>query len=455
MSHTVNAESLHGTRPNVILIITDDMGYGDLSCYGSEVIRTPRLDQMAREGVKFTNFHMTAAQCTPSRASILTGCYPQRVNLEGVLVPGQDKGLSTDEITVAELLKDSGYATALVGKWHLGDSDPFLPLDHGFEHYYGIPYSNNMEPFVFYKDREIVEHNYDQSTLTQRLTDHAMDWIGDNRERPFFLCLWHPMPHMPLAATKDFLGTSAFGLYGDVCQELDFHTGRLLDCLKEQGLEDDTLVVFSSDNGPWQPRSRPDPETGGSAGPYRGHKANEFEGGLRVPCIVRWPGKIPANRQSDTFWTGMDILPTLCRLAGVDVPQDRVIDGKDAIPVLTGAAQSLYESFFYYHYNELNGVSIGEWKYMVPLSNRDEHYFHYKVDPGEALALYGDPDAQSIPESLFNLRDEAPERVNRIGEQPEIAGRARSLMQAMREDLGDERTGTAGSGRRPAGSLYP
>ncbi|MBK1875512.1 sulfatase family protein [Pelagicoccus mobilis] len=442
-------------RPNIVFILTDDLGYADLSCYGSETIKTPNLDRLASEGIRFTNFHQSSAQCTPSRASILTGCYPQRVDLEGVLLPKHTKGLNPDETTVASCLKQSGYATALFGKWHLGHHLEHLPTHHGFDRFYGIPYSNNMFPRVVFSDLEIVEENFDQASLTRRFTDASIDWIEEQGDTPFFLNLWHPMPHMPLAASPEFQGTSNFGLYGDVVQELDHHVGRLLDYLEKSGKADNTLVIFSSDNGPWQPKSVPDPNEGGSAYPFRGHKANEFEGGLRVPCIARWPGKIPANACSDTFWTGMDFLQTLCQITNSTLPVDCQFDGFEASNILCGKGESPYDFFFYYHYNQLNGVRSGDWKLMLPMTNRDEHYFYYQTDEAEARKVIGDPEELSIPLSLFDLKNDPSETTNQIDAYPEIADRLLNAIETMRLDLGDARIDSLGSNRRSALSVEP
>jgi arylsulfatase len=263
------------------------------------------------------------------------------------------------------------------------------------------------------------------------------------------------MPHMPLAATGPFLGKSGFGLYGDVVQEMDYQTGRLLDFLATAGIEENTLVIFTSDNGPWQPLSRPDPSTGGSAFPFRGHKANEFEGGLRVPCIVRWLKFLPKGIVSDTFWTAMDFLPTFAGLAGADLPRDRILDGHPVLDVLTGERTSPYSHFYYYHYNELNGVRSGDWKFMVPLTNRDEHYFHYQMNPTAAEAIYGPPEAPAIDASLFNLRLDTTEKKNFIHDFPRIAERMRKLLENARHDLGDKRTAASGANRRPAGQVTP
>lgn len=442
-------------RPSILLIVTDDQGYADLSCYGSTVIDTPRIDQLAQEGRRFTDFHVSAAQCTPSRASMLTGLYPQRIGLEGVLLPRHRHGLDPRETTLPEILKSAGYRTALVGKWHLGHHPPFLPLNHGFDHFYGLPYSNDMKPAAIYRGREVVERDFAQETLTRRLTDEAIAWIESDSGAPFLLCLWHPMPHKPVAASESFRGSSGFGLYGDACRELDYHTGRLLDALERLGLDDDTLVIYTSDNGPWQPRGRPDPDHGGSARPFRGQKATSYEGGLRVPCIVRWPGRTPPATVSDTFWTSMDFLPTFAAAAGVSLPPGLRLDGNNALPLLTGQSEATtYGAFYYYHYNRLDGVRQGRWKYLLPRSNDHDHYFHYRGERAdEAMRLFGPPDAVSLAESLFDLRADPSESTNLIATHPQIAERMRALIERARNDLGDERVGRPGRGRREPARL--
>ncbi len=377
------ARAAERTRPpNFIIILADDLGYGDLGCYGSEKIATPRLDRMAAEGVRLTDFCVTAPICSPSRASLLTGRYAQRAGLPFVLFPTERKGLAPEEITLAEVLKERGYATACIGKWHLGFLPPFQPMRQGFDEFFGLPYSNDSakqpedQPFnpvlapvelPLLRGSEVVEAPVTQDTLTERYTEEAIRFIRRNRDRPFFLYLPHTFPHRPLHASERFRGRSRAGLYGDTVECLDWSTGRILDTLTELGLDEQTLVCFTSDNGP-PPAAPARGEQGasGSAGPLRGWKFTPYEGGFRVPAIIRWPGKIPAGRVCSELATTMDLLPTLAKLAGARPPRDRSLDGKDIWPLLTKAkAHSPHKFFCYYLDNQLQAVRSGRWKLIL------------------------------------------------------------------------------------------
>lgn len=383
--------AIDGDRPpNIVLIFADDQGYGDLGSYGSPLIRTPHLDRMAREGVRFTSFYSANSVCSASRAALLTGCYPPRVSVLGVLWPGTSEGLHPDEITIADVLKERGYATACIGKWHLGDRPNMLPTAQGFDSYFGVPFSNDMyiDPNMaladdirlregmtverirtekpkhnwvpLMRDDKAVEYPCDQSTLTKRYTEEAVKFITANRAKPFFLYLPHTMPHIPLFASEDFRDTSERGLYGDIIEEMDWGVGEILKTLKELQLDENTLVIYTSDNGPWDlPRGR-----GGSAGPLRGFKFQTYEGGMRVPCIMRWPGKIPADIVSFEVAGTIDLLPTIARLAGADLPEDRVIDGKDIWPLMTGDAEARtpHDNYYYYKSDQLEAMRSGNWK---------------------------------------------------------------------------------------------
>lgn len=404
--------------PNFVVILADDLGYGDVGCYGSTTIRTPRIDRMAAEGVRFNDFY-AAAVCTPSRASLLTGCYAARVGLAaGVLFPHAQLGLNPAEVTVAEVLKAKGYATSCIGKWHVGDAPAFLPTHQGFDEYYGIPYSNDMRirrgdkvgPPIL-RGEEVVEHPADQDMLTEHYTREAVKFIDQHRQSPFFLYLAHAWPHVPLYASGRFRGKSAGGLYGDTVESVDWSVGEVLDALKRNGLDENTLVVFLSDNGPMI-----EPPGGGSAGPLRGKKAQIWEGSLRVPCVVRWPGHVPAGRLCSEVATEMDILPTFAGLAGARVPEDRVIDGHDAWPLMSGqqGAKSGYEAFFYYHgIGVLGAVRSGDWKMIVP--------FTLKVGP--------------VPRQLFNLRDDIGETHDVQDQHRDVVKRLEKLVEQHREDL--------------------
>jgi arylsulfatase A-like enzyme len=339
-----------GARPpNFIVILADDFGYGDLGCCGSREIATPHLDRMAAEGVRFTDFHVTASICSPSRASLLTGCYAQRAGMPFVLFPTEPKGLPPEEITLAELLKQCGYTTACIGKWHLGFLPPFRPARQGFDYFFGLPYSNDsakqpadkrFDPVLapaelpLMRGDEILEAPVNQETLTERYTEEAIRFIRQNQSRPFFLYLPHTFPHRPLYASGRFRGKSRGGLYGDTVECLDWSAGQILYTLKELGLDDRTLVLFTSDNGAPPASKRPE-EGGGSNGPLRGWKFTAYEGGFRVPAIFRWPGKIPAGRVCQELATTMDLFPTFAKLAGAKPPRDRMMDGKDIWPLLT------------------------------------------------------------------------------------------------------------------------
>ena len=378
------------STPNIIIIFTDDQGYQDLGSFGSPLIKTPKIDQMAREGVRFTDFYSSNSVCSPSRASLLTGCYPTRVGIPDVLFPNDTTGLNSDEITIAELLKDQGYATACIGKWHLGHKPVFLPTRHGFDTYFGIPYSNDMEidptmeladdiilnqgmtierlrtekpkggwvPLMH--DELVIEYPCEQSTLTERYTKKALEFITAHQNQPFFLYIPHTMPHIPLYASKAFEGKSERGLYGDVIEEIDWSVGEILNKLKELNLDDTTLVIFTSDNGPWLSEK----ENGGSALPLHGGKFETYEGGMRVPCIMRWPGKIQKNTVCPEVAATIDLLPTLAVIAGAATPDDRIIDGRDMWPLMSGepGALSPHNAYFYYNEHNLEAVRSGKWK---------------------------------------------------------------------------------------------
>jgi arylsulfatase A len=354
-------------RPNFIIIFTDDQGYQDIGCFGSPNINTPNLDRMAAEGMKFTDFYVAASVCSPSRAALLTGCYPPRVGITKVLFPRDNIGLNPDEITIADILKARGYAAACVGKWHLGHLPQFLPMRQGFDSYYGIPYSNDMRikrgkksgpPLM--RNEDIVEHPVNQSTLTLRYTEQSIKFITENKDRPFFLYLPHTMPHIPLFASEKFEGKSKHGLYGDVIEEIDWSVGEILKTLKELGIDEKTLVLFTSDNGPWLSKRA----NGGSALPLRDGKFSTYEGGMREPCIARWPGKVPAGKVCNEICASIDLLPTFAKLAEGEVPLDRVIDGKDIWPLMSGrpGAKSPHKAYFYYRGNNLEAVRGGKWK---------------------------------------------------------------------------------------------
>lgn len=346
-------------RPNIVVIFADDLGYGDLACFGHPRFKTPRLDRMAEEGARLTNFYVPMPFCAPSRGSILTGRYPFRHGVVRNPCPDagvNDVGLPASEITIAEALREAGYATCCIGKWHLGHVPGFFPREHGFDEYFGILYSNDMRPVELIEGETRVEYPVVQATLTKRYTERAIRFITAQRDRPFFLYLPHAMPHKPLAASEAFYRKSGAGLYGDVIAELDWSVGAILDKLNELGLEDRTLVVFTSDNGPW---------FGGYSGGLRGMKGQQWEGGVRVPMIARWPGTIPPGQMIGEMAGSVDILPTAIQLAGAALPQDRTIDGRDIMPLLTRQAPSPHEILIAQTGPKVTTVIGGRWKLHV------------------------------------------------------------------------------------------
>ncbi len=426
--------------PNIVLILTDDQGYNDVGCYYTAdpensiaKIETPRIDQMAAEGARFTDFYVAASVCTPSRAALLTGCYPPRVGFAdkaggpGVLTPTSAAGLNASESTIAEILASAGYATGCVGKWHLGHQEPFLPTSHGFDGFYGIPYSNNQRPLPLMRDAEVLRLLPDEPMLVGPFTKAAVTFIERNRDQPFFLYLAHSAPHEPWAVKAEFRGSSARGLYGDVVERIDWSVGQVLDTLARLGLDEDTIVVFASDNGPW---AHPSKHQAGSSYPFRGAKAESWEGGVRSPFIVRWPGVVPSGVVRTGVASALDLLPTFAGLTGAPLPGGQ-IDGHDIWPMIVGGAESPYEAFFYYARGRLEAVRSGPWKLMF------ENVVRKKTNP----------------ELLFNLEDDPGETTDLFDAQPDVVARLRGYADEMRADLGDGLRGMKGSNRRPIGSL--
>jgi arylsulfatase A-like enzyme len=362
-----------GPAPNVIVIFADDLGYGELSCYGHPAFATPRLDRMAREGVRFTQWYVPTPFCAPSRGTLLTGQYPWRHGCWNNPAPDagiDDVGISDEAVTLGEVFQSAGYATTCIGKWHLGHTPQYMPRRHGFDEYFGILYSNDMRPVQLMENEELHEYPVLQATLTRRYTDRAIDFITRNQDRPFFLYLPHAMPHKPLAASEQFYKKSGAGLYGDVIAELDFNVGRLLDALQELDLDERTFVIFTSDNGPW---------FGGDTGGLRGMKADTWEGGLRVPAIVRMPGRIPPGRVIEDPCASWDLFPTLLALAGIDPPEGRVLDGVDLLPTLIDDADVPDRVLFGMRSNNLLTVRRGRYKLHVVPSRG----FRFKGDGAE------------------------------------------------------------------------
>lgn len=439
-------------KPNVIVILADDLGYGDLSCCGADDIATPNIDRMAAEGAKFNSFYVSAV-CSPTRAALMTGSHSIRVGIGGVMFPRNNHGLNPAEITLPELLKGQGYATAIIGKWHLGNADMFQPLNHGFDYWYGTPSSNSQFYYptikkyatdCFFREgytregilkREtaacplvrnnvVIEVPVDQTQFTQRYTHETIRFITENKDLPFFVYLAHNMPHIPLHASEAFVGSSRRGIYGDTIQELDWSTGEILRSLEELGLDKNTLVIFTSDNGP-------NTDKGGSAGPLKGGKGSTLEGGVRVPFVARWPGRIPAGTESDEAITDMDLLPTLTRLAGADVPDDRVIDGKDIWPLLTGKpdARSPHEAIFYLRGRGIDGIRIGDWKYRMATDKPP------KVKKSKRQPASDSKSRKVKVETLYNLSDDIGEKTNLLDEHPEIAQRLKRQLASFETEL--------------------
>jgi len=453
-----------GKLPNFIVLFTDDQGYQDIKCFGSPLIRTPNLDKMAAEGMRFTDFYSVGCVCSPARAGLLTGCYPPRVGVTAVLFPPNLTGLSPYEITIAEMLKPRGYATCCIGKWHLGHGPQALPTAQGFDTYFGIPYSNDMtynnniplaDNCVFregfsaesvktgkparhkvplMRDDKVVEYPADQSTLTQRYTAEAVRFITANKDKPFFIYLPHTMPHVPLAASEKFKGKSPRGLYGDAIEEIDWSTGEIIKTLQQLGLDDNTLVIFTSDNGPWLSMK----ENGGCALPLRDGKFTTWDGGMREPTIMRWPGHIPAGKVCSEVAATIDFMPTLAALAGTKPPADRVIDGKDILPLMTGqdGAKSPHEGFFYYRGNNLECVRSGKWKLRVKTSgggrakNKDKN----KGKDNEKA-----PAAPKVAKELYDLQADISEKTNVADQHPDIVEKLSKMMEDFDKALKADR----------------
>jgi arylsulfatase A-like enzyme len=440
------------SRPNFVIIFVDDLGYQDIGPYGSRN-KTPNLDRMAKEGIRFTDFYVAQPVCSASRAALLTGCYPNRIGILGALNPASKTGIHANEMTLAEILKTRGYATAIYGKWHLGHHTEFLPLHHGFDDYFGLPYSNDMWPkhpsskfpdLPLIEGDRTIELNPDQSHLTTWYTGRAARFIEQNKERPFFLYVPHNMPHVPLFVSGKHQGKSRRGLYRDVVMELDWSVGEILDSLKKANIDGNTMVVFFSDNGPWLLYG----DHAGSALPLREGKATTFDGGVRVPFLVRWPGKIPAGQVNREMAMTMDLLPTLAKLGGAEVPAGRIIDGKDIWPLLSGqpGAKTPHEAFFYYWGQHLQAVRSGKWKLHFPHS-------YVKPDPPGAGGQPGKYATKEIALELFDLERDIGETRNVAAQNSEVVKRLEALAEKAREDLGDSQTQRQGKNVRPAGEV--
>jgi len=454
---TVTGQSTRSTAgsPNFVVIFCDDLGYADIGCYGSRDIRTPNIDRMAAQGIRFTDFYVAQAVCSASRAALLTGCYPNRMGILGALGPSSKTGIHANEVTLAELLKTRGYATAIYGKWHLGDDWQFLPTRHGFDDYLGLPYSNDMwpnhptaatdyPPLPLIEGDRTVRNMPDQTQLTTWYTERAVRFIEQHKDQPFFLYVPHTMPHVPLHVSDKFKGKSKTGLYGDVIMEIDWSVGQILEALRKQGLDECTLVIFTSDNGPWLSYGN----HAGSAGEFREGKATTFEGGLREPFIARWPGKIPEGKVCHELAATIDVLPTLARLARAELPVDRVIDGRDIWPLMSAqpGARTPHEVYYYYWDRELQAVRSGQWKLHLPHS-------YTKPDPPGTNGAPGQMVTRQIELSLFDLKNDIGEANNVAAEYPEVLQRLTALAEKAREDLGDSRMQREGKNVRPVGQI--
>ena len=439
--------------PNIVIIFADDLGYADLGCFGSGLANTPALDRMAREGIRFTDFHVAQPVCGASRAALLTGCYPNRIGMLGAPGPKSTTGIADSEMTLGELLKQKNYATAIFGKWHLGHHPQFLPQRHGFDRYLGLPYSNDMWPFhpqdktypplPLIEGERTAEYNPDQSQLTRRYTEGALDFIRQNRNRPFFLYMAHSMPHVPLFVSRKFQGRSGAGVYADVVMEIDWSVAEILRTIQRLGLDENTLVIFTSDNGPWLSYG----DHAGSAGPFREGKGTTWEGGHRVPCVMRWPRRIPAGATCEEPVMTIDIFPTIASLTGARLPSHK-IDGLDIWPLMSGqpGGRSPHEALYFFWGLGLEAVRSGNWKLHLPHS-----YTTLEGRPGGkggTPARYG---RGQTDRALFDLAVDPGETRNLAHEKPDMVRRLEGLAERILADLGDEKL--PGPGRRPVGRL--
>jgi arylsulfatase len=463
-----------GQLPNIVIVLTDDQGYADVGVFGAKGFRTPNLDRLASQGCVFRNFHVAQPVCSASRAALLTGCYPNRIGIHGALPPHSKVGINTEEMTLAELLKQRGYATAIFGKWHLGDSPQFRPLRHGFDEYFGLPYSNDMWPWrpgdlilppnerrrpateypelrLFDGDNVAIPQitHADQSQLTTWYTEHAVSFIEKNKEHPFFLYLAHNMPHVPLHVSDKFRGKTERGLYGDVIEEIDWSVGQVMDALQRTGLEKQTWVIFTSDNGPWLSYG----DHAGSAYPLREGKGTCWEGGTREPCVMRWPGKIAAGTESKQMLLTIDLFPTIARLVGAELPK-HPIDGLDVWPIISGKRGTKnphHAYWFYYEVNELQSVVTGDgrWKLQLPHT--------YRTLGGKPGGHDGIPvpyEQRKLEKSeLYDLVNDISESEDVAASHDQIVRRLEAEAENAREELGDALTGRKGKTAREPGRV--
>lgn len=455
-------------NPNIVIIFMDDLGYGDISNFGAINYKTPNIDKMVNEGMLFTNFYSAQAVCSASRAGLLTGTYPNRIGISGALMPYSKHGLHDDEITIAEMLKDKGYATGIFGKWHLGHQKKFLPNNHGFDTYLGIPYSNDMWPVDFDGNQISDTSNWkkktypqlpliqdfekvkeiktleDQSILTTLYTEKSVEFINENKDRPFFLYLPHSMPHVPIAVSDKFLGKSKQGLYGDLMMEIDWSIGEIIKSIESNNLSENTLIIFTSDNGPWLNFGN----HAGSTGGLREGKGTSFEGGQRVPTVMMWSGVIPEGKIANQLSSTIDILPTIAHVTGGKLPEHK-IDGVNIFDILKGTEKEPRDHFYYYYgNNNLEAVRKDNWKLLLPHSSRSYKGVLPKNDG------HGGPyNRIETGLELYNLRRDPGEEYDVIKLYPEIAEEIMKLVEIARQDMGDNLTGRKGSNVRENGKL--
>ncbi|MDX1927810.1 MAG: sulfatase [Pirellulaceae bacterium] len=456
-SENPDAEKPSIDRPNFVVFFADDLGYADLHCFGGEQMVTPNLDQLASQGRRMTSFYASQAVCSASRCSLLTGCYNVRVGILGALGPGAKNCLNPEEQTIAEVLKPRGYKTAIFGKWHLGDRGIGLPTNHGFDEYFGLPYSNDMWPFhptsknfpalPLIEGTKTINANVtadDQQYLTRWNTEHALKFIETNREQPFFLYMPYNMPHVPIYASEKFRGSTGKGIYADVVAEIDWSVGKVVAALRQHGLDQRTLVLFTSDNGPWLSYG----DHAGSAKPLREGKGTTWEGGQREPTIAYWPGQIPAGTVCDEVAGTIDVLPTLAHLAGAELPKKK-IDGANAWPILSGVegATSPHEAYYYYWGRELHAVRSGPWKLHFP------HAYRSLEGSGGTDGKPAPYKERSCGLELYNLERDIGESTDVAAANPEVVEKLKSLADKIRTELGDALTKVEGTELRPAGKI--
>ena len=411
-----NGEAANRATPNIVLIFIDDMGYADIGPFGNTEVKTPNLDRFAKEGMKFTSFYATPV-CSMSRACLMTGCYNARVSMPGVLFPRDNVGLNPSEVTLAEIVKQKDYATCAIGKWHLGHHPEFMPLRQGFDRFFGLPYSNDMlagrngmPPLPLYDNDQVIETEPEQSQLTKRYTEKAIEFIRQHQSKPFFVYLPHTMIHFPLAASADFLGKSRMGLIGDTIEEIDWSVGQIMSTLKELKLDDNTLVVFTSDNGPAR-RAAP---------PFRGNKGTNLEGGVREPCMMRWPGKIPAGTTCNEIAGNIDILPTFAALVGAALPQDRVLDGRDITSLMYDPMSGpIRDTHLYYSGLKLAAIRQGNWKYF----------------PSSVGGNAGNNKTNESKTALYDLSSDLGESNNLAEANPDVVAKLEQELKARGEEI--------------------